>query len=681
MSDSTDASSSKTYAIMRVERIHGLGEMRRIEQHNTREKLSENVEPGGPAPRELLPDAHVDTVAGARERMKELQLDLANVKGCIGVEVVLTTSHAWWINATEQLKQEWIDANLAWLADKFGRALLSAKLHEDEKTPHIHAVALSAVSKVDRVRGPKPKTDEGWARRRAEEEKRKARWRWNYRDLFGQDFEHLSREQDRYHAAVAHLGLDRGERRREVTDVVLENGVVVPAAQVSRGKRRDGSDRPRRTVTTQQNQAAARDDRARAAEELRQAEAERETAAALTCEADRERKAAAQAAYQADEDRRAAAVERADVTKLRLDQDAAIARQWRELDDLRAAAVADRQAAERHRQDLDDARQVMAASRDRAAADAAIADRKRRDAEAAEAAAIAEREKIVAIRRDIDERRRIEVAQLTLLARAADDRAGLNLRLVRDSFAIGPAGLTDEDHAVKAKGWSRPLVTMARNLVQALDRIRVLTRDLTRREQAAERQAADLAAREAQLAQDRAAHDDRVVAHQRAIAKFDQRRVALEADEARVASLAKEAGAAREAAAVTQAGAEAIIQNHRQWMKAMDVLETQPDWVEVSANGTLLLDRYAAEASPALAKAFETRPPEWAVKLAVQRINLTDALQRADQRERTATYAAERLTEMLALAGPVLTPAQEPVANDANRLLRQFDKSLDDPGR
>jgi hypothetical protein len=681
MSNSTDALTGKNYAIMRVDRIRDLAEMRRIEQHNTREKLSENVEPGGPPPRELLPDAHPDTVAGARARMDELGLDLAKLKGAVGVEVILTTSHAWWETATEQIKEDWVDANLAWLAKKFGRALLSAKLHEDEKTPHIHAVALSAVSKVDSVRGPKPKTDEGWARRRAEEEKRKARWRWNYRDLFGQDFEHLSREQDGYHAAVAHLGLDRGERRREVTEVVLENGVVVPAAQVSRGKRRDGSDRPRRTVTTQQYQAAARDDRARAADERRQAEAERQAAALATRRAGEERETAARAARQADDDRRAAAVERAEVRKQRLDQDGAIARQQHEVDSLRAAAIADRDAAARHREDLDDARAVMIASRDRATADAAVADRKRRDAEAAEAATIAERETIAATRRNLDERRRIEVAQLALLARAADDRTGLDLRLVGDSFAIGPNGLTEEDHAAKAKGWSRPLMAMARSLAQALDRIRTLARDLAQRERAAERQAADLEARDAQLAQDRATHDARVAAHQSAIADLDHRRTALDADEARVVTSAAAAVAARDAALVTQASADAILQDHRRWIEVVDVLEAQPRWVEVGADGTLLLDRYAAAASPQLAKAFESRPPDWVVSLAVQRLDLADALQRAEERERSATYAVERMTNMLAIAGPVLTPTQQPVADDARRLLRQFVQKRDDPGR
>lgn len=667
MSDNTTAHTWKNYAIMRVERIRDLGEMRRIEQHNTREKLSENIEPGRPAPRELLPNAKADTVVGARERMTELQLDLGQLKGSVGVEVILTTSNAWWNTASNQMQKDWIAANLAWLGDKFGRALLSAKLHEDEKTPHIHAVALSAVSKVDSVRGPKPKSEEGQRRRREEQAARTARWRWNYRDLFGQDFEHLSREQDRYHAAVAHLGLERGERRREVTDVVLENGVVVPAAQVSRGKRRDGSDRPRRTVTTQQNQAAARDDRARAAEERRHAEAERQAAAALT--------------RLADEEREAAAVERGELTRLRAQQDIAIARQQRELDELRAATIVDRDAAERLRRDVEDARAVMIASRDRATADAAIADRKRRDVDAAAAAVIGEREAVAATRRELDERRRTEVAQLALLMRAADDRAGLDLRLVGDSFAIGPNGLTEEDRAAKAKGWSRALITIARSLAQALDRLRTIARELTQRERAAERKAAELETRDAQLAQDRAKHDARIVAHQRSIADLDQRRTALDAEDDRVATAAMAAAAAREAALVDQAKADAMLQDHRRWIEMMELLKAQPHWVEVAANGTLLLDRYAAAASPALAKAFENRPPEWVVSLVVQRLNLADALQRADDRERSATYAAERLTDMLTTAGPVLTPTQQSVADNAARVLRQFAPRRDDPGR
>lgn len=96
---------------------------------------------------------------------------------------------------------------------------------------------------------------------------------------------------------------------------------------------------------------------------------------------------------------------------------------------------------------------------------------------------------------------------------------------------------------------------------------------------------------------------------------------------------------------------------------------------------TAELDTNSAVSPPALANTFETQPTEWVVKLAVHRLDLADALERADERERSAKYAAERLTEMVAIAGPVLTPAQEPAADDAKRLLRPFDQSRDDPGR
>ena len=725
MTDTTNARTGKNYAILRVERISTLSEMRRIEQHNTREKMSENVEPGGPPPRELLADAHVDTVVGARERMAELQLDLGQVKGAIGVEVFLGTSKGWSDTATEQMKQDWIDANLKWLGEKFGRALLSAKLHEDERTPHIHAVALAAVSKVDGVRGPKPKTEEGWERRRQEQAARTARWRWNYRDLFGQDNEHMSREQDRYHAAVAHLGLARGERRREVTDVNLDNGVVVPAAQLSRGKRADGSDRPRRNITTQQYQAAARDDRARAAEQLREADNARDAAAAITREAEEQREAAAEAMRRADEDRRAAAAELAETARLRTEQEADIARQQREVGDLRAAAAAERDAAERHRIDLDAARVAMIALRDRAATDAiavagkraeadATAEQARLDAQASAAAIGAERAAIIEQRRQIEEDRRHDEALLALLVRAADDDAGLNLRLAGDSFAIGPNGLNDEDRATKAKGWSKPLMAMARSLATALDRIRTIARQLHARDRAVEMRAADAAAREAtlaqnraahdlrvaehqraavdldrrqqevgaqaavvtardaQLAEDRAAHDDRVVGHRRAIADLDRREAALAADERRVAEAATAAETQRMAAVAAQASADTILRDHRRWIDVIDTLEAQPEWVEVGPGGALVLDRNAAAAAPSLAEAFETAPPAWVVSLSVQRLDLADALQRADDRERGAAYAAERLEAMIAAAGPVLAPAQQAVATQAGQTIRRY---------
>lgn len=455
MSDITNAQPGKNYAIMRVERISSLSEMRRIEQHNTREKLSENVEEGGPPPRELLPEAHYDTVVGARERMVELELDLGKVAGAVGVEMILTTSPGWWDTATQQMKQDWVTANVVYLREKFGRALLSAKLHEDEKTPHIHAVALAAVSKVDGVRGPKPKSEEGKERRRQEQAKRTARWRWNYRDLFGQDFEHLSREQDRYHVAVAHLRLERGERDRANTDVVLENGVVVPAAQLSRGRRRDGSDRPRRRITTKQNQALARADRISAAEEIRLTSEARAVAETAAREAEQLREAAAIATKQAERERAAAETELADVR--RVGEEAARTR---------AEAV-------------------------RALADADV-QRNRLDAE-----------------------RRLRDQQFELLVRGTDEDSGLDLRATDKAFSMRRDAMRPTERPTYDATWSDSLIRLGRQLAQLLEK----ARKLLAREKNVEAREAAVARKAQEDARDRAVreqeHADALAAIQR----------------------------------------------------------------------------------------------------------------------------------------------------------------------
>lgn len=76
----------------------------------------------------------------------------------------------------------------------------------------------------------------------------------------------------------------------------------------------------------------------------------------------------------------------------------------------------------------------------------------------------------------------------------------------------------------------------------------------------------------------------------------------------------------------------------------------------------------------------ESAPP-WAVALAAQRLDLADARREAENRERHAAYAAERLTDMIDKAGPVLTPAQQAMATDATRIAGQFGAARDDLSR
>ncbi|MBR0551062.1 plasmid recombination protein [Stakelama marina] len=637
MSHSNETPAGKNYAIMRVERIYDLGEMRRVEQHNTRERLSENVEVGGPEPRELLADGPPDVLDRAHERMAECGLDLGAVNGAVGVEVVLTTSHAWWLTATEQVKEDWVDANMTWLATKFGRALLSAKLHEDEKTPHIHAVALAAVCKVDGVRGPKPKTEEGWARRREEEARRRPRWRWNYRDLFGKDNDQLSLEQDRYHEAVAHLGLERGERGQEIPDLEIADGVIVPAGRLSRGKRRDGTNRPRKRITTKQYQAGAREARALAAEQLKLANEDREAAAAARIEA--EKNAASHA---------------------------------REMAELKAATEADRAAAERLRAELQAATKAAKDDEENAATNARAQAQARRRAEAELAAAEEDRAAAAAANRNFNERRALHAAQLALLAKAADDENGLDLRPGSETFVMRTARMTDDERAVNSKPWSPVLIAAARAIATALEQLRLLARRLTARETEVGQREEAVRNKELKLEQERSDHE-------RQVAGLERRRVTIEADEARAEATAKAAAETLASARATEANADAALSAHRKWLKVITALERHSDWIEVEGDDRMrLLSDVKQSAQQELVATFDEPAPRWAVSLVRQRKGLVEALKRADERERQAAYATERLTDMIKDVDQALTPKQRTEIMNATRVARQLGVLPDD---
>ncbi|MDX2096834.1 MAG: MobV family relaxase, partial [Leptolyngbyaceae cyanobacterium bins.59] len=77
--------------------------------------------------------------------------------------------------------EHWVQANLQWLKQEYGDRIVLSELHLDEATPHLHAFLVP----IDK------------------------RGQLNCRAIFGERHA-LRKFQDRYHAAVAHLGLERG---------------------------------------------------------------------------------------------------------------------------------------------------------------------------------------------------------------------------------------------------------------------------------------------------------------------------------------------------------------------------------------------------------------------------------------------------------------------------------------
>ena len=137
-----------------------------------------------------------DMVADVKARMLEANIDIENLRknGVLAFELVLTTSSEFFdLKKTNEggkiglslrninEAQAWVNQSTNWLKEEFGANLVSVHLHNDEKTPHIHAVVV-------------PIDPKG---------------RMNCSHFLGDKIK-LAKMQDRYADSVKSLGLERG---------------------------------------------------------------------------------------------------------------------------------------------------------------------------------------------------------------------------------------------------------------------------------------------------------------------------------------------------------------------------------------------------------------------------------------------------------------------------------------
>lgn len=173
------------FAILRTKKLKTIQQIQIAGMHNDRTLK--------------VPNAHPDIgsllVAGSptpRTRYEELVTKL-NIKeranGVKAIEIILTFSP----EAKEHIPvKRWTEENITWLKKEFGSAaILSAQLHTDETTPHIHAIIIPV-------------------------KKKKGSWRLCCRDFLG-GASKLSALQDRYALAMAGFGLQRGLKRSKAT--------------------------------------------------------------------------------------------------------------------------------------------------------------------------------------------------------------------------------------------------------------------------------------------------------------------------------------------------------------------------------------------------------------------------------------------------------------------------------
>lgn len=195
------------YAIMRIAKIRNFAVLDLVDKHNTRQIPAGTVE-GAPVPEDLV--QMTGTLSDrARETMKAL--DVTYEKGkVLAVEVLVTASPEWWIEASVDAKKDWLRAQWRFAKDVGGPGFISFIPHLDESTPHVQFVVVPLYYANKGTPGAKPKDPEK-IRKRAEEEARAAKiWRLSHHEVFGGSRRKLAALQTRYHGYVAHLGLARG---------------------------------------------------------------------------------------------------------------------------------------------------------------------------------------------------------------------------------------------------------------------------------------------------------------------------------------------------------------------------------------------------------------------------------------------------------------------------------------
>lgn len=193
--------------VLRAKKYHTFIQAAWIEKHLTRAIESPNVNKR---------HSHLNRVVigseqicdDIREHLENHNITKLRKNGVLMIEFVLSVSPSffkqadgtYWPDANERLRG-WVRASRDWLLKEFGTNCLTAILHQDEKTPHLHAICVP-VSRSFNKKG-------------------EVVHRLNARGILG-GRDKLSRLQDSYAGALAPLGIKRGQRGSKATHTTLK---------------------------------------------------------------------------------------------------------------------------------------------------------------------------------------------------------------------------------------------------------------------------------------------------------------------------------------------------------------------------------------------------------------------------------------------------------------------------
>jgi len=138
-----------SYAIIRVAKIKSAQQASAKTAHNYREHSLSNVDKDPPHPnKEYINTSKQDYGVLADQRITQVVQRKVRADQVKAVEVIMTGSPEAFSRdehgrAVDYSKSKWAQDNLHFLQNKYGKEnVISFTLHQDEKTPHIHAVVV-----------------------------------------------------------------------------------------------------------------------------------------------------------------------------------------------------------------------------------------------------------------------------------------------------------------------------------------------------------------------------------------------------------------------------------------------------------------------------------------------------------------------------------------------------------
>jgi hypothetical protein len=364
---------------------------------------------------------------------------------------------------------------------------------------------------------------------------------------------------------------------------------------------------------------------------VEQATADRDQAKVLREEAE-----AAKAAAEAEKQRATAAREIAE----RLQQEAEALRSQQEAASRMAEQERIHRDAEITRKEAKLTAELDAATKARrqAEADAATAAENRRASAAVMATTRSELARVQAERKQLERDRTREAAQLALLARAADDDSGFDLRPSGAGFSMDKSRMTQSERMAFESPWTAAMNVIARKLADALEQVR---RALLR-----------LADKETRLERERqehersvAAHREAVRSHQNAVRDLDARIAKIDEKERQIEQRLAKASEAVRAAENKEREAEAAKRLQEQWLTVIAATASTPDKIVIQENGKVVVSSQAMATLPepvrsALGKDF----PDWAKNVIKQRQALAQAKGQAEAAEAESKRKSEAVS-------------------------------------